>query len=141
MNHLVSNLMNESNKGKECTQCGIFKEYELYYFQNKELNRYASACKKCVNIRSKKYNETEEGKKKLYVIQKNYRIRSGKQPADKPLTIKQINKKIYNINAQMKAYKIEEDNINKEIDDLFDQLATINRRQRKNEHKITAFEN
>ena len=141
MNHLVSNLMTEGKKGKECKQCGIFKEYELYYFQNKQSNIYASYCKKCVNNRSKEYNRSDEGRKKLYVIQKNYRIRSGKQPEDKPLTIKQINRKIYNINAKLKQYKLEEDNINKEIDGLFDQLNIINRRQRKNENKITAFEN
>jgi len=129
--------MIEDKKGKECKECGIWKKYELYYFQNKESKIYASYCKQCVNNRSKKYNKSEEGRKKLYAIQKNYRIRSGKQPEDKPLTIKQINRKIYNINAKLKAYKIEEDNINKQLDDLFEQLATINRRQRKNEHKLS----
>ena len=137
----VSGFVVDLTKGKICKECGIHKDYELYYFQNKESNIYASYCKQCVNRRSKQYNSTEVGSKKLYAIQKNYRIRSGKQPADKPLTIKQINKKIYNINAQMKAYKIEEDNINKEIDDLFVLLNIINRRQRKNENKLTAFNN
>jgi len=67
MNHLVSNLLIEAKEseyvagffidltnGKICKGCGIHKDYELYYFQNKESNIYDSYCKQCVNNRSKK---------------------------------------------------------------------------------------
>ena len=68
---------------KSCRQCHQYKDIDLFYGNPRVKDLHGSYCKKCSQENSAKYNKTPKGRKNLYRIQREYRIRSGIQKDDR----------------------------------------------------------
>jgi len=106
--------LGDSN-GKNCRKCHVYKNFDLYYKNNKMTDGRHSYCKECTKQNAKKYNKTPNGSVKLYALQKQYRIRSGKQKKNNSIILKEIDRKIYENNLKLKELKKREIEINKEM--------------------------
>jgi hypothetical protein len=126
---------------KNCRKCNITKDHEEFYNNRRLKDGKCSYCKVCTNKISKDFNKTEKGRENLYKIQKKYRISSGKQPEDKPLTTVQINRKLTYCERRIDELKTMEHSYNNIIDDSFDELHKIDAKIKKYELAISVFDN
>ena len=117
--------LGDSN-GKNCRKCHVYKNFDLYYKNNKMTDGRHSYCKECTKQNAKQYNQSPSGSIKLYAIQKQYRIRSGKQKKNNSIILKEIDRKIYENNLKLKELKKREMEINKEMQ-IIKEMQNFNR--------------
>ena len=126
---------------KNCRKCETIKDYSEFYNNSRVKDGLHSYCKVCVNKISKDYNKTDKGKENLYKIQRDYRIRHGKQEPDKPLTAIQIKRKLSYCERRIDELKTVEYSYNTMIDDSFDELQIIDKKIKKYELGISVLNN
>lgn len=92
---------------KICRKCYESKNKSDFYNNKHTKDKKSSYCKSCAKEEAKKYNKGK-GKENLYKIQRNYRIRCGKQndPNIKQLTEEQIKRKEKYLDNKIKQLKI-----------------------------------
>jgi len=115
--------LGDSN-GKNCRKCHVYKNFDLYYKNNKMNDGTHSYCKECTKQNAKKYNKTPNGSVKLYALQKEYRNR--KQKKNNSIILKEIDREIYENNLKLKELKKREMEINKEMQ-IIKEMQNFNR--------------
>lgn len=81
----------KNEHGKECSTCRVFKPFEEFHKDKRQLDGHVSKCKECRNSRMKQYYE--ENKEEL--LQKNVQYRK-----ENPEKLKQYKEKYYKENLE-----------------------------------------